>query len=110
MKYLIAFLIISNSYAGEVLNVDLAQEKQTLELCRADQNLLKFHEDITGIVSSKTLQKSSDLDINYQGKFIVVNNQIADGSIVVSSAKAVSLIHLHYKDCKVSKFKKISLE
>lgn len=110
MKFLIALLMISNTYAGEVLTVDLSKEKQVLELCRADQNLLKFSEDITSVVSSKTLQKENDLDINYKGKFIVINNQTNDGSLVVSSAKSVSLIQLHYKDCKVNKLKNISLE
>jgi hypothetical protein len=119
MKFILAFLIISNTYAGEVINVDLTKEKQVLELCRLDQNILKFSEEIKGVVSSKTLQKENDLDINYPGKFIVINNQKLDGSLVVSAEKIisptqtekfVSLIQLKYKDCKVDKLKKISIE
>lgn len=119
MKFILAFLIISNTYAGEVINVDLTKEKQVLELCKLDQNILKFSEEIKSVVSSKTLQKENDLDINYPGKFIVINNQKVDGSLVVSAEKIVSptqtdkfvsLIQLKYKDCKVDKLKKISIE
>lgn len=107
---LLLMLIISNTYAGEIISVDLSKEKQSLDLCRQEQNVLKFNEDITSVSSSSTLVKETNLEVNYKGKFIVLDNQKDDGSIVVSSEKHVSLIQLKYLNCKEPKLKKITLD